>query len=104
MAEESLPVSDDVQATDQGQTEQDLLDAVMRQSPIMNEIAPPLPQEEALEADPAETDEEDPESEEVVEDEEEEVETEEEYEEGEDAPVQTHPTCLLYTSPSPRDS
>ena len=62
MAEESLPVTDDVQATDQGQTEQDLLDAVMRNSPIMDEIAPPLPKEEALEADPAETDEEDPES------------------------------------------
>ena len=35
MAEESLPVSDDVQATDQGQTEQDLLDAVMRQSHLL---------------------------------------------------------------------
>ena len=67
MAEESLPVSDDVQATDQGQTEQDLLDAVMRNSPIMNEIAPPLPHEEALEADPAESVEEDPDTEEVVE-------------------------------------
>ena len=41
MAEESLPVMDDVQAADQGQTEQDLLDAVMRNSPIMEEVAPP---------------------------------------------------------------
>ena len=91
MAEESLPVTDDVQATDQGQTEQDLLDAVMRQSPIMNEIAPPLPKEEALEADPAESVEEDPDTEEVVEDEEEGVETEEEYEEGEDVPEGEEP-------------
>ena len=59
MAEESLPVSDDVRAADQGQTEQDLLDAVMRNSPIMDEIAPPLPNEETLEADPAESVEED---------------------------------------------
>ena len=86
MAEESLPVTDDVQATDQGQTEQELLDAVMRNSPIMEEIAPPLPEEEELEADPAESIEEDPEVEEVAEDVEEEVETEEEYVEGEDAP------------------
>ena len=91
MAEESLPVSDDVRAADQGQTEQDLLDAVMRNSPIIDEIAPPLPKEEALEADPAESVEEDPDTEEVVEDEEEGVETEEEYEEGEDVPEGEEP-------------
>ena len=72
MDNESLPVQDDIQPVDAGQTEQDLLDAVMRNSPIMDEVAPPLPNEEELEADPAESDEQDP--------------------------------CLLYTSPSPRDS
>ena len=86
MDNESLPVSDDVQPVDAGQTEQDLLDAVMRQSPIMDEIAPPLPNEETLEADPAESEEQDPESEEVEGDYEEVEETEEEYEEGEDVP------------------
>ena len=57
MDNESLPVSDDVQPVDSGQTEQDLLDAVMRNSPIMDEVAPPHTKH-----------------------------------------------CLLYTSPSPRDS
>ena len=79
MDNESLPGSDDIQPVDAGQTEQDLLDAVMRNSPIMEEVAPPLPTEEVLEADPAESELEDPESEEVED-------------------------CLLYTSPSPRDS
>jgi len=83
---ESLPVSDDIQPVDQGQTEQDLLDAVMRNSPIMDEVAPPLPTEEELEADPAESDEQDPESEEVEGDVEEVEETEEEEVEGEDVP------------------
>ena len=86
MDTESLPVSDDIRPVDQGQTEQDLLDAVMRNSPIMDEVAPPLPKEEELEADPAESELEDPESEEVEGDYEEVEETEEEYEEGEDVP------------------
>ena len=86
MDTESLPVSDDVQPVDSGQTEQDLLDAVMKNSPIMDEIAPPLPNEETLEADPAESVEEDPETEEVEGDYEEVEETEEEEVEGEDAP------------------
>ena len=34
---ESLPVSDDVQ--DQGPSEQELLDAVMQNSPIMDEVS-----------------------------------------------------------------
>ena len=102
MDNESLPVSDDIQPVDAGQTEQDLLDAVMQNSPIMDEIAPPLPNEEELEADPAESEEQDPESEEVEGDEEEVEETEEEVEEGEDVPEEG--ACLLYTSPSPRDS
>ena len=58
----------------------------MQNSPIMNEIPPPLPNEETLEADPAESEEEDPESEEVEGDYEEVEETEEEVEEGEDVP------------------
>ena len=86
MDNESLPGSDDIQPVDAGQTEQDLLDAVMRNSPIMDEVAPPLPTEEELEADPAESEEEDPESEEVEGDYEEVEETEEEVEEGEDVP------------------
>ena len=52
----------------------------------MDEIAPPLPNEEELEADPAGSEEQDPESEEVEGDEEEVEETEEEVEEGEDVP------------------
>ena len=59
--------SDD--ATNVGQTEQELLDAVMKSSPIMDEIGESLPEEEIPEVDPTETDtkEEDPvESEEVV--------------------------------------
>ena len=86
MDNESLPVQDDIQPVDSGQTEQDLLDAVMRNSPIMGEVAPPLPTEEELEADPAESELEDPESEEVEEDYEEVEDTEEEEVEGEDVP------------------
>ena len=80
---ESLPVTDDVQ--DQGPTEQELLDAVMANSPIM-EDAVPLPNEEVLEEDPTipEDEVEDPESEEVVNEEDEEVESEDEEVEGED--------------------
>ena len=65
---------DDVSSA--GQSAQDLLDAVMRNSPIMDELDIPLPEEEASDVDPVETDEvEDPSSEEVVsEDDEEEVE------------------------------
>ena len=81
-----LPGTDDGQ--DQGPSEQDLLDAVMANSPIMDEVAPPLPDEEEIVQDPEESEEvEDPEeSEEAVsEDEEEEYEEEEEEVEDEDA-------------------
>ena len=69
-----------------GQSEQELLDAVMRNSPIMDEVDIPLPEEEVREVDPEESDYEDPnESEEAVsEDNEEEVEEVVEEEEGED--------------------
>ena len=87
--EESLPVSDDVQAAN-GQTEQELLDAVLRNSPIMDEVAPPLPTEEISEVDPVESDIEDPEeSEEIVSEEEEVTEEAEEEIEGEDAVEET---------------
>ena len=87
---ESLPVSDDNQNVDNGQTEQDLLDAVMRNSPIMDEVSEPLPVEEVPELDPAESDVEDPEeSEEVVSEEEEVTEESEEEVEGEDAVEET---------------
>ena len=85
MSNESLPITDDVQNSDP--TEQDLLDAVMRSSPMMEDMAPPLPTEEEIVEDPAESDEEveDPESEEVVSEEiEEEVEEEAAETEGED--------------------
>lgn len=80
---ESLPPMDDIQ--DQGQTEQELLDAVMKNSPIMDEVDIPLPEEEVSEVDPVESDEEveDPESEEVVSEE-----TEEEVEESEEEEVE----------------
>ena len=83
---ESLPVSDDVQS--QGPTEQELLDAVMRNSPIMEEIDVPLPAEEEKVQDPEESvEEEDPETEEAVsESEEEESEETEEEVADEDAP------------------
>ena len=86
---ESLPGSDDVQVAN-GQTEQELLDAVMKSSPIMEELAPPLPTEETSEVDPVESDIEDPEeSEEIVSEEEEVTEEAEEEVEGEDAVEET---------------
>ena len=81
---ESLPAqTDDVQ--DQGPSEQELLDAVMRNSPIMEDAAVPLPDEEIEVMDPEESETEDPDSEEAVSEEEEEVEEDEEEIEGEDA-------------------
>ena len=81
--EQTVPEMDH-SATEQGPTEQELLDAVMRSSPIMDEIGEPLPVEEEIVQDPAESEEEDPESEEeVVSDDE--VEEEEEEAEEEDA-------------------
>ena len=85
---ESLPGMDDVQVD--GQTEQELLDAVMKNSMLADEVGLnddiPLPEEEVDEVDPAEATDEDPESEEEVvsEDEEEELEEEVEEAEGED--------------------
>ena len=122
----------------------------MANSPIMDEVAPPLPEEEEIVQDPEESDVEDPEdeSEEAVSEEEEEVEEDEEEVEDEDADDESATqeadvftsddldldakvlvkvdgeeqevsfgdlmkgyqtdahlqTCLLYTSPSPRDS
>ncbi len=78
-AHESLPISDDVQAVDSnGQTEQDLLDAVLRNTEFLQDE--PLPVKEVPEVDPVES-EEDPESEEAVSEEvEEEVEEHEEEE------------------------
>ena len=66
---------DDTSAS--GPSEQDLLDAVMANSPIMEDLAPPLPEEEEIVQDPTDSEEEveDPDSEEV--------EAEEEVEEGE---------------------
>ena len=81
--QESLPAMDDVQSD--GPTEQDLLDAVMKNSPIMDEVAPPLPEEEEEVLDPEESEEvEEPADEEAVSEEEEEVEEEVEDAEGED--------------------
>ena len=82
---DTLPSMDDGQ--DQGPSEQELLDAVMANSPIMDEVAPPLPEEEEMVQDPEESDVEDPEdeSEEAVSEEEEEVEEDEEEVEDEDA-------------------
>ena len=83
--QEPLPVMDNVQSD--GPSEADLLDAVMRNSPIMEEAGiVPLPEEQVDLDDPAEPVDEDPDTEEVVRDEEEVVETEEELEEDEDAP------------------
>lgn len=83
---ETLPVMDDAQ-TD-GPSEQELLDAVMANSPIMEELDVPLPEEEEIVQDPDESDEvdEDPEeSEEAVsEDDEEEIEEEVEEEDADD--------------------
>ena len=81
---ESLPATDDVQ--DQGPSEQELLDAVMANSPFAEEAGlVPLPDEGEIDEDPADSDEEDPESEEVVSEDDEEVEGEEEEVTGEDA-------------------
>ena len=81
--QESLPAMDDVQSD--GPTEQELLDAVMRNSPIMEEAAVPLPEEEEQVLDPEESEEvEEPADEEAVSEEEEEVEEEVEDAEGED--------------------
>ena len=85
----STPEADDVSNTDP--SEQELLDAVMKNSPIMDEVNVPLPEEEETVQDPVETEEpEDPESEEAVSEDEEEVseETEEEVED-EDAVEET---------------
>ena len=93
---ESLP-TDDVQ--NQGQSEAELLDAVMKNSPIMEEVGVPLPEEEVAEDDPVEPDEEveDPASEEVVsEDDGEEVEESEEEDQGEDAAATQEPD--IYTA------
>ncbi len=70
-----------------GPSEQELLDAVMRNSPLMEEEGIPLPEGETSEEDPVESgQEEDPIPEEVVsEDKEEEVEDSLEEDEGEDA-------------------
>ena len=91
MAEENtLPPAGDDMVSDAGPSEQELLDAVMRQSPIMEEIdAPPLPTEEEIEEDPEELVEEDPETSESETDEEEEVEEEVEETEGEDGVEET---------------
>ena len=87
---ESLPITDDVQVD--GPTEQELLDAVMANSMLADAAgindAPPLPDEEVEEVDPAESEIEDPEVEddvvsEDVEDEIEESEDEEVYEDDE---------------------
>ena len=81
--QESLPAMDDVRSD--GPTEQELLDAVMRNSPIMEEAAVPLPEEEEQVLDPEESEEvEEPADEEAVSEEEEEVEEEVEDAEGED--------------------
>ena len=84
MAEENTlpPVDGNDMVSDAGPSEQELLDAVMRQSPIMEEIEePPLPEEEEIVEDPEESVEEDPETDESETDEEEEI--EEEVEEAE---------------------
>ena len=81
---DTLPIMDDGQ--DQGPSEQELLDAVMQNSPIMEEVGVPLPEEEGEVPDPEESvEEEDPEAEEAVSEEEEEIEEEDEEAEGEDA-------------------
>ena len=82
-AQDSTPM-DDIPAVD-GQSEQDLLDAVMANSPIMEEVAPPLPTEEETFDDPEESVDEDPETDEAVSEEEEEIEEEVEDIEDEDA-------------------
>ena len=79
---DSTPMDD---AVDTGPTEQELLDAVMANSPLMDEQAPPPPAEEEIGEDPEDSDIEDPEeSEEAVSEEEEEFETDEVEESNED--------------------
>lgn len=83
--EDTLPVSDDMSTADQ---EQALLDAVMANSPIMDEAGVPLPEETESEVpDPEDSaeEEDDQEAEEAVSEEEEEVEEVEEEEVEEDA-------------------
>ena len=82
MSQESLPAQDDVQSS--GPSEQELLDAVMKSSPIMDSV--PLPEEQVSEEDPVEpVPEDDQETAEAVSEEvEEEVEVPEEETEGED--------------------
>ena len=87
MAEENTlpPVDGNDMVSDAGPSEQELLDAVMRQSPIMEEIEePPLPEEEEIVEDPEESVEEDPETDESETDEVEEIEEDAEEAEGED--------------------
>ena len=82
--QDTLPVMDDMSSADQ---EQALLDAVMANSPIMDEVGIPLPEEtESDVPDPEDSEEEDDqEAEEAVSEEEEEVEEEVEEDEDEDA-------------------
>lgn len=85
-ANESLPLTDDIPATDNGPTESELLDAIMSNSEFLSETES-LPDEEIPEVDPSDSEDEvDPEdSDEVVNEEnEEEVETEEDEEVDED--------------------
>ncbi len=88
-AQDTLPTDD---ISNAGPTEQELLDAVMANSPIM-EDAIPLPEEEEIVEDPVESDEEveDPESDEVVSEDDEEgvAEVEEEVEGEDDTSTQT---------------
>ena len=86
---ETLPVQDD--ARSDGPTEQELLDAVMRNSPIMEEAGVPLPDKEIEIEDPVEEEDEDPESSEAVSEEDEEEVEEEGVEEpaGDDASTES---------------
>ena len=93
---ESLP-NDDVR--DDGPTEQELLDAVMANSPIMEEVAPPPPEEEEIVEDPAEpeeSEEDETAEEEVVSEDEEEVEETEEGEEVEEDDQTDLPETTAY--------
>ena len=100
MAEDTLPPQgDDISNADQ---EQALLDAVMQNSPIMEETGIPLPDKEVSESpDPLESEEEveDPESEEIVnEGDEEEVEEIEEEEVSEDDGEEPSTQTDIYTT------
>ena len=84
--QDSTQSMDDIPAVDNGQSEQDLLDAVLRNSPIMDEIEVPLPGKEETYDDPDESVEEDPDvTDEAVSEEEDEVEEAEVDAEDEDA-------------------